>query len=408
MFQNSKFMRFLPIFFIILIFLYFICQAVAISSTTMQTESAVMVSFDDSISSYGYFARSEIVVNGKNDGAVMLNVSSGEKVAKSNIIAVYYDNPEQIEISRRINELENQIDDCQYVLAQSINKRDTSKIESELISCNSDITYSVKNGFVSECSDDVAHLKSLVVRRGMIYSDTSAVESRLDALTAEVNSLNARLTGHKSEIRASQSGYFTPEIDGYENILSPKSVRTLTSEQFLNLPNVAESIPDNAIGRISTDFEWYVALRLPSADAERVIERYSVSKRLKIKINSISTETSVYLDSYHLLGDDFTMLVLKGTDVSSELINVRSSSIDIILKTYTGIKIPKNALRQVDDTWGVYCLSGQRLIFKPVDILFETDTYYIAKSEGLSSKDVYIYDEIVVSGKELSKNQVIE
>lgn len=406
--QNSKLAKFIPPLCIALAVLYFICQAVSIAGSAVQTEYAVMVSYDDCISAQAYFAREEVIVSGKSGGSVMLKVDNGEKLAKSDIIAVYYDNPEQIEIGNRVNELENQIEDYTYVIAQAVNKRDTSKIEAEIINLNSSVASAVRNGFVSECSDDVETLKSLIVRRGLIYGNLSDIEARLNDLTAEKNALNSRLTGHREEIIAAQSGYFCTETDGYENILSPKSLSTMTTEQFLNLPNIAGTVPENAIGRIATNFEWYAAVRLPTEQAEKIIERFSVSKRLKIKINSINSETSVYLDSRRFLGEGYTMLVFRGTDVSAELLGVRSSNIDIILKTYTGIKIPKNALRQVDDVWGVYCRSGQRLIFKPVDILFETDTYYIAKSEGLSSKDVYIYDEIVVSGKELSKNQVIE
>ena len=57
---------------------------------------------------------------------------------------------------------------------------------------------------------------------------------------------------------------------------------------------------------------------------------------------------------------------------------------------------------------GVYCLIDSQVKFKPVEPVFEKDSYYIVKYDSADTKSLLLYDEIVVSAKELEDRKMVK
>jgi NAD(P)-dependent dehydrogenase (short-subunit alcohol dehydrogenase family) len=80
-----------------------------------------------------------------------------------------------------------------------------------------------------------------------------------------------------------------------------------------------------------------------------------------------------------------------------------------VVRTYEGLKVPREALR-VDENGqnGVYCLIDSQVKFKPIEIIFEKDSYYVAKYDSSDIKSLLLYDEIVVSAKNLENKKIVK
>ena len=91
-----------------------------------------------------------------------------------------------------------------------------------------------------------------------------------------------------------------------------------------------------------------------------------------------------------------------------ELINMRKQSAMVVLEQYEGLKVPREAARvDADGNMGVYVITGLYTEFKKIDILYETEDYYIVATDPSKTTSVLRGDTIVVSGKNLSDGKVI-
>ena len=76
-------------------------------------------------------------------------------------------------------------------------------------------------------------------------------------------------------------------------------------------------------------------------------------------------------------------------------------------RSYKGFKIDSDALRIVDDEYGVYVLSAQRVIFKPVEILYSNDDFLIVDAAGTGSRALTSKDEVIIGGKDLYNGKIV-
>ena len=110
---------------------------------------------------------------------------------------------------------------------------------------------------------------------------------------------------------------------------------------------------------------------------------------------------------------DKTVLVFK-TDVMPSGFNyLRKQNVQIIEESYTGYKVPSNAVRVINGKKGVYILSGNTVKFKEITVLVEQDGYFIVEERPsyYEDPDCYdklgLYDMIIVSGKNLYDGKII-
>ena len=106
------------------------------------------------------------------------------------------------------------------------------------------------------------------------------LNDKLAALKSELASLSASLPAAKGTIKAEKSGYFVSKTDGYEQSLTADILDTLTPEKLDSVK--AEQTPADVIGRIVSDYEWYIAAKV------------SINESLKYKEgDSLTIYTSV-------------------------------------------------------------------------------------------------------------------
>ena len=79
------------------------------------------------------------------------------------------------------------------------------------------------------------------------------------------------------------------------------------------------------------------------------------------------------------------------------------------MATYEGLKVPKEAVRVDEEgNLGVYVITGMYSEFKKIDVLYETEDYYIVDTDPTTTKSLLVYDFIIVNGKGLANGKVIK
>ena len=104
------------------------------------------------------------------------------------------------------------------------------------------------------------------------------------------------------------------------------------------------------------------------------------------------------------------MVVLACREYLAETTQLRHQTAQIVLHSYTGLRLPSVCLRQQEGgTLGVYCAQGSFSRFKPVDMVYQGDDYVLVSvpqnTDGLDT--LRPGDEVIMTGVTLDGSQIL-
>ncbi len=253
-------------------------------------------------------------------------------------------------------------------------------------------TQNAAEGLLSACN-----------KRQAALGDTARFSEQLTALQKEIDLLSKSLPSAKGKITASRSGYFVSKTDGYENVLNGQRLDEVTPEFMEKLS--AEKLPDTVVGKIVSDYEWYIAASMPVGDSLN----YKEGDRLTL-LTSVKSypKLSVKVKQINMSKDSLAAVVIFSCDdMNSELASIRTGVMTVVRKETSGLRVAKSALRVVDSVKGVYVVSGIQAKFVPVNILYSNDSSMICEQQTGTELRLRLYDEVIVKGKRLYDGKVI-
>ena len=389
-----------------IIVIYFAFEVFSVFFSSQETEPAVKISVNDSFNAVGWFFRDEVTVERQQGQAVKHVVYSGERVQQSAPLAAVYADEESLAISRQIEPIQNQIHLLNNVLKSSNDEADSAKMDQLITLSLQQMTEQVRSGSGASLSSTVDSLRMLSLRREVSNVDVAAITAERDALVAKMNDLSVQLSGSTRELKASDSGYFSDVVDGYESILTLDALKDLTIKKFHELTDkkAAASDKQSSMGKIIRGFNWYLVSEIPINEADRLEK----GQPLQVNFTQVSQNASVTVyDIIKERGKDTALIVLEGTNFSSEIVSMREQPIEIIVASYDGLRVPKQAVRMRDNEIGVFILSGSVEKFKRINKLYETDDYYVVEQSATDVGALVAKDQIIVRGKNLQNNMVV-
>ncbi len=399
--KRSKLIRFAIIASIIVFLAYQFYVSVYVS---IKTESAEQFKYSEGVETVGTFIRSEMAVTSNHIGTLHYVVANGEKVANDGTIALVYQNDTASAAASRISEIDAQLaviaeiegyNDSTAVDVNTINDRITKHINK--------FAYSVQDGRFSDTSGSVSELLTIMTRKQVATGEQSDFSSLKNTLEEEKAWLTKSMGTAQGSVVSEKAGYFVSDADGYETILSPANLDKITPE-FLR-----ESKPDNVendvIGKIVYDYQWHLAAPVKLGDSMY----YKVGQTVTVETNTnASPRVTATVEKINLSkGGDDAVLILKITEMNSELASMRTGSITIIKDEHEGIKVKSSALRVVDGVTGVFVVSGMEAKFVSIDIIYACEDYSICALNTSDSSKLRLYDEIIVKGKNLYDGKII-
>ena len=291
------------------------------------------------------------------------------------------------------------------------------KIASDLVLASTHKSLTKQTGFIPEHASvvNMQGEERQVSPNEIKIGDFVLVRSgERDTLVMERDSLNAQLAGHTTQLTAPATGYFSEVVDGYEGILTLDELEDITVDRFHDLTETKPIVSEQAWGKMIQGFTWYLVAEISQEDADR----FSVGQSLHVNFTQASLETPVSV--YSVIKDrtsETALVVLAGTEFNSEMVSMRQQPIEIIIATYTGLKVPKEAVYVQETTTsdgktqkedGVFILSGSFQKFKIINKLYETEDYYVVEQSATNSDMLVAQDQIIISGKNLQNNMVVK
>ena len=152
--------------------------------------------------------------------------------------------------------------------------------------------------------------------------------------------------------------------------------------------------------------KWYFAAVIDDETSQRM--KVGNSMALKFQDKTLPDVTA-RVERISEPEDGNVLVVFQCNTHISDFTKARRATVSAVIRTYSGLKVPREALR-VDDSGrnGVYCLVESQVKFKPIEILFEKDSYYISEYDSSDTKSLLLYDDIIVSAKNLEHRKVIK
>ena len=297
-------------------------------------------------------------------GTVVPYVRNGEKIGKNETVAAIYPSI-QSEKLIQLESVRNQIRLLKGKTASVIGS--DMGIGDMMLS----LTSATKNGELSEANDIAARLAALVAARSSGSTDTDNI---IASLEAQESGLLSSFGTAVNTVDSGISGWYYSDSDGFESVFTCDAVKDLTPEK---LDELLGSAPDNtpSAGRIVRTYKWYIAATMTMSDglcftegSETEIKLPGLANPLKFRVESVSTSA------------DSRATVVFSCGIMPENFSVdRHLTLDFTIRQVEGFGIPKDAVRVLDDTTGVYTYNGVMARFRRINIIEDIDDMYIAE-----------------------------
>lgn len=409
--EKNKFnFRRLGVIIFMIIMLSIVLWQIMVNKT--ETQTAVKVTVNDSFMSNGWFFRNEVMVQGTTGDTVKHIVQGGEKVQKNAALAVVYTNASALENSQKISVLDDQIELLESAAQMITNGSDSVKIESMITNKIAELSSEMQQSSVSGMESSVTELRNLCLRRAIDSVDKETLLEQAQSLTSERNYLQQQIGNSSITIASPASGFFSEVVDGFESKLTISSLDTMTASELENLdPSKITTTSSDTLGKVVQDFRWYFAMSVPKEN----VEDLSVGDSLLLRFAQVSSDIQVSVnDIRKQKNDENALLIVSGMEITPEILSMRYQSVEVIKEIYTGIQVPKNAVRIQTDSegnsiQGVFILPDSISRFKPIEVLYETGNYYIVK-QGTTTQNtgLVVGDRIIVKGRDLEDLKVVK
>lgn len=352
----------------------------------------------------GYIIRDETVLKGNNYKNGMLQIASeGSRVAKGETVFRYYSNYEN-NLNEKIAELDEKI--------QKALENENNSSSSDVKILEKQIDEKVKKieniSDISKIAEYKKEINQLVNKKAKIAGELSSAGSYIKNLIDERSKYEQKLNSGSEYITAPKSGIISYMVDGLENKLTTTDFSVYNKEylESLNLKTGKIVASSDEEGKIIDNFKCYLIAISNSENAKQAEVGNTVTVRL-----SSNTEITAKITAINEEDNGSRLLVLELEKLTDELINYRKISFELIWWSYSGIKIPNQAIVEQDGlNYVVRNRSGylNKLLIK---VLRVTDDYSIvgtytteelkelgfSVSEISSYRKIIMYDEILVN-----------
>lgn len=402
------------------VILYFAVYLALGFKPDLVTTTAYAYSVDIGTEASALLVRDEQVISTTGQYVDIL-LDEGEKVSKGGQIALIHASQDSLETRQTIQSLEAEIQQLEYSLSTGTQATNSSKLDEEVISSMVAIRSLAASGDLSTLEDSALHLRTMVFQRDYSYGNTEAatqIKQLISDKQKQLDSLNASLSQVSQTITSPASGCFSGEVDGFESLITPSMLSSLTMQQLNELLHKEVADPPAALGKVVTNNTWYLATLIDQPSVEGLLE----GKTYKISFSDdYYGMISMNLDRL-VMENDQTMAIFSTNTNLSDTTLLRQQTVDIIAQQVEGIRIPRQALRVNTETvtddegnqsqvnsYGVYTVVGTQAEWQEVKVVYsDDDSFYLVQPvDETASSRLRAGDEVILNTTNITDGMVV-
>lgn len=382
------------------------------------TTRAYTHSIDVGQEAQGILVRTEIPLTG-GSGYVDQILPEGAKAAAGDPVALLYGDPSALTTRQSIRALEAEIEQLQYALGDRAQNTDAAGLDAQVISSIVSLRSLAAGGDLTGLDDCALSLRSMVFKRDYAYGDAGAAEqlSRLiEDKQGQLSQLYLSLNQVSTTVYAPASGVFSAGADGWEGVVTPDMLDTLTAAGLDELLHQQHSPAPGAVGKLITDSTWYYAALLDGTDTGlQSGRRYTLSFSGDYFGQLVMTLDRVVLDG------DRTLAVFSCRSNLADTTLLRIQTVDVITQTLEGIRVPRQALRveTAEETaedgsirhvnrYGVFTVVGAQAEWHEVEVLYTDESFYLVRpADPDAASRLRAGDEVIFNSSGIYDGKVV-
>ena len=317
----------------------------------LSVSAAYTSQVSDSISVTGWVVRQETALP-EASGTLLRQVQEGEKVHAGQTVAVSYASKSALETVKELEDAELKLQQLQFARSSFLDSDAALRVDSDVSDSILGLRTVVAGGDYSVAAEAMAGVKTAVLKRSYSYESLDQINAEIESTRSSISSLQDRLSG-ATAVQTAAAGYFSGSTDGCEGTLTPAFLEGVTPSQ---LNGLSASAAVKSAGKIITSSTWYYAAVLPAAEAEGLEVGQEVTLRLS---KGLKQDAPAHVQSISNQEDGQVAVVFACTRYISQVTLLRRQQAEIILREYSGIRVPTAALRMDESgQLGVYCQIG--------------------------------------------------
>lgn len=241
--------------------------------------------------------------------------------------------------------------------------------------------------------EDKLQGQGLVLRRETVFKAPAAgfFENMVsDGSKVRINDLLGYYLsrGEKIALRASASGLFTRQADGLEGVLQDVTLSAAGPEIFSyhsqHHDPEAEFKPGQGVYKIVDNLApTRLLLLFPQQKENFALKK---DQPASLTVDGMRLGECRVID----FKNDFNQLVVmvETAEFREELLHERHVSAELTLKSASGYLLPEKSLLNRGPEKGIYCIDGEEIVFRPVQVLMVKDGTAVV--EGLQPNEMII------------------
>ena len=382
-----------------------------------KTETAYLYTVEQTSRVTGIALRAEQVLEDTiGSGVATYLVDDGAKVSKGSRIAEIYQSETDIEALQRLRDLANQKD----LLEQAQDPGTTSYAHTDVLNRQifeeiGMIIDSVNSHSLSELDEMSDSLLVLMNTKQVATGKQDNFNEAIEQIDAEMAYYQSLVEEDPTAITSPRPGYFIRKVDGYENqvdLSDLNNLDNLTPEMVFDLVNSpAQTLDTNPVGKLMTSHNWYYAAIVVGEEREKY--RVGSTVTLDFHISGISPVPAVVWSVNTQRDSEEAVVVFRCNYINKALINLRVCQADVQFESVTGLRVSDSAIRFSGIQKGVYIVLGERLVFRPVTVIYEDVGFVLCQEydaeyeQGGNYTGLQQYDEVVIEGARLYDDKPI-
>lgn len=359
-----------------------------------------------------FVVRDEKIIGKGTSATTIPLLKDGAKVAKGDLFSIVCDSSDDVSAYLEAERLKEKITRYeQFKNKQSLSTIDIEKLDKETDLVFAHMLDSANKQNFSDFTAAADSLKDKLTNRQIAIGVQSIdLDAKISALKSKLAELEAQKLSTK-KLTSEHAGYFVNKTDGNEKTIPYANVSTITPGEIRQAITDAENIPvSEKSSKIICNFNWYLLAEVNTIQANDL--KIGDKKQILIGKNG---EIALYATIYAInrSAADETALVFVCNQMSESYAHLRAEEARIVLSEYTGYKINNAAIRTKDNVKGVYVVRNNVVVFRKVNLVESQEYYSIAEVPSNQSgdagyKNIKLYDEIIVEGKNLYEGKVIK
>lgn len=350
----------------------------------------------------GFVVRDETPIASEYD-ITTVTAAEGARMAANEVLATGYLTADAQARQTRIAQLHAQIEQLGYAGQYTTSVADQAALDTAIGEALTQMTKFLERRDMNSIQDGAAELKGMILRRESSDADAALITRQLENAQQELTILQSAAEQDTAEITAPKAGYFSAVVDGYETVLTPERLDTLTVREYDELQ--PEDVGDAWAGKLISGDRWYFVTSIPAGELTGV----EAGDRVRVTFaRDFYSEITMTVTRVGQNEAGFRILVLSSREFMQSVTLLREQTADVVFIQYTGLRVPKDAV-YVDESGqpGVYILESARARWKSITILHDNGESYVVELDKTKTENLWPGDEILVGAKNLYDGKVV-